>query len=170
MPPPSYWSGWDGWESRSVEELTEGSGRFLQRQVAYSAIALALMLLVTIPNYRTLSRFSYGLFFLAIVLLVVVYRFPPINGAHRWIRIGPVGLQPSDVAKLAFVLALARYLMYRDNYRRLYGLIVPLALTLLPVLLILKEPDLGTSLVLLPVFFVMLFAAGIAAVIWPAWP
>ena len=102
-----------------VEELTEGSGRFLQRQVAYSAIALVVMLLVTIPNYRTLCRFSYGLFLLAIVLLVVVYRCPPINGAHRWIRMGPVGLQPSELAKVAFVLALARYLMYRDNYRRL---------------------------------------------------
>jgi cell division protein FtsW (lipid II flippase) len=143
-----------------VEELTDGSGRFLQRQVAYSAIALALMLLATIPNYRMLGRFSYGLFLLSIVLLVVVYLCQPINGAHRWIRMGPVGLQPSDVAKLAFVLALARYLMYRDNYRRLYGLIIPLALALLPVLLILKEPDLGTSLVLLPVLFVMLFAAG----------
>ena len=71
-----------------------------------------------------------------------------------------VGFQPSDLAKLAFILALARYLMYRDNYRRLRGLVAPLVLTLLPVLLILKEPDLGTSLVLLPVFFVMLFAAG----------
>ena len=54
---------------------------------------------------------------------------------------------------MAFVLALARYLMYRDNYRRLRGLAAPLALTLLPVLLILKEPDLGTALVFLPVFF-----------------
>jgi cell division protein FtsW (lipid II flippase) len=64
------------------------------------------------------------------------------------------------LAKVIFVLALARYLMYRDNYRRLRGLLAPLAITLLPVLLILKEPDLGTSLVFLPVFFVMLFAAG----------
>ena len=90
----------------------------------------------------------------------LVYFFPPINRAHRWIRLGPVGLQPSELAKVAFVLALARYLMYRDNYRRLRGLLAPLGVTLVPVLLILKEPDLGTALVLLPVFFVMLFAAG----------
>ena len=80
------------------------------------------MLLVTIPNYRVLCRFSYALFLLAIVLLVAVYFCPPINNAHRWIRLGPVGLQPSELAKVAFVLALARYLMYRDNYRRLRGL------------------------------------------------
>jgi cell division protein FtsW (lipid II flippase) len=92
--------------------------------------------------------------------LVAVYFFPAINHAHRWIRLGPIGLQPSELAKAIYVLALARYLMHRDNYRRLRGLLAPLTLTLVPVLLILKEPDLGTSLVFLPVFFVMLFAAG----------
>ena len=150
-----------GWMAIArVEELTTGGGRFLHQQMAYSVIALALMLLLTTPNYRLLCRYSYALFLTAIVLLVLVYFFPPINRAHRWIRLGPVGLQPSELAKVAFVLALARYLMYRDNYRRLRGLIAPLALALLPVLLILKEPDLGTALVFLPVLLVMLFAAG----------
>lgn len=150
--------GWVG--NARVEELTEGSGRFLYQQMAYSVIALAVMLGMTLFNYRVLARFSYALFLLAIVLLLVVYRCQPINGAHRWIRFGPIGVQPSDLAKVAFILAMARYLMYRDNFRRLRGLVAPLFLTLLPVLLILKEPDLGTSLVLLPVFLVMLFAAG----------
>jgi rod shape determining protein RodA len=143
-----------------VEELTAGSGRLLHQQMAYSAIALAVMLLLTVPNYRVLWRLSYPLFLLAIVLLVSVYFCPPINRAHRWIRLGPVGVQPSELAKIAYVLALARYLMYGDNYRRLRGLLAPLAITLVPVLLILKEPDLGTAMVLLPVFFVMLFVAG----------
>jgi rod shape determining protein RodA len=143
-----------------VEELTGGTGRLLQRQVAYSVIALVVMLLVTVPNYRILCRYSYALFLLSIILLAVVYACPAVNGAHRWIRLGSIGFQPSDLAKLAFVLALAKYLMYRDNFRRRRGLLGPLALTLVPVLLILKEPDLGTSLVLLPVFFAMLFAAG----------
>ena len=144
-----------------VEELTEGSGRFLHQQMAYSVIALVVMLAMTLFNYRMLARFSYALFLAghrAAGGRVSLAR--PINGAHRWIRFGPVGLQPSDLAKLAFILAMARYLMYRDNYRRLRGLLAPLALTLVPVLLILKEPDLGTALVFLPVFFVMLFAAG----------
>jgi cell division protein FtsW (lipid II flippase) len=89
-----------------------------------------------------------------------VYLFPPINNAHRWIRLGAIGFQPSELAKVAYVLALARYLMYRDNYRRLRGLMAPLGLTLAPVLLVLKEPDLGTALTFFPVFFVMLFVAG----------
>jgi rod shape determining protein RodA len=144
-----------------VEELTEGSGRLLRQQIAHSVIAVVLMLLMTSFNYRILSRFSYLLFLLSIILLLVVFRCPVVNNVHRWIRVGTVGgFQPSDLAKAAYILAMARYLMYRDNYRRLRGLAAPLALTLAPVLLILKEPDLGTALVFFPVFFAMLFAAG----------
>lgn len=142
------------------EELAEGSGRYLRQQVVWSALALAAMLLVSVPSYRILCRWSPAVFGLAIGLLVLVYFFPPINGAQRWIRLGPLGVQPSELAKLAFVLALARYLMYRDNYRRFAGLLLPLGLTLIPVVLVLREPDLGTSMVFLPVFFAMLFAAG----------
>lgn len=142
------------------EELSGSSGRYLHRQLLWSLLCVAAMLLATVPSYRILTRWSYAAFFGSLVLLVAVYAFPPVNGAQRWIRFGPVGLQPSEFAKLAFVLGLARYLMYRDSYRRLSGLLVPLALVMVPLLLILKEPDLGTSLVFLPVLFVMLFAAG----------
>ncbi len=91
--------------------------------------------------------------------LAAVYLFPPINGAQRWIRFGPLGLQPSEFAKLAFVLGLARYLMHRRSYRELPGLLAPLAIVVVPLVLVLKEPDLGTALVFLPVLLMMLFAA-----------
>ncbi|MEN6406613.1 MAG: FtsW/RodA/SpoVE family cell cycle protein [Thermoguttaceae bacterium] len=143
-----------------VEELTDGSGRFLHQQAAYSLLALVVMLLMTIPNYQTIGRYGYAIFATSLLLLAAVYLHPPINEARRWIRLGPLGIQPSEFAKVAYVLALARYLMHRDNYRRLRGLLGPLALTLLPVLLVLREPDLGSSSVFFPVFFVMLFAAG----------
>ncbi len=118
------------------------------------------MLAATLPSYRRLCHWSYATFGLAIMLLVIVYFFRSVNGAHRWVRFGRVGFQPSEFAKLAFVLVMGRYLMYRDNYRRLRGLLVPLALGTLPVLLVLKEPDLGTASVFLPVLFIMLLVAG----------
>jgi cell division protein FtsW (lipid II flippase) len=142
------------------EQLTESDGRFLRQQLIWAALAAVAMILVTIPNYRVLCRWSYVALAVAIVLLVAVYFFPPINGARRWIRVGPIGLQPSEFAKVAFVLAMARWLMYRENYRRLSGLLAPLLLALVPVVLILREPDLGTALVFLPVLLVMLLAAG----------
>ncbi len=142
------------------ESLGSGWGRHFYRQSIWGILCAGVMFAATVPSYRVLSRWTYAAFFASLVLLVVVFWFAPINGAHRWIRLGAVGLQPSEFAKLAFVLGLARYLMYSDSYRRLAGLLVPLALVLVPVLLILKEPDLGTALVFLPVMFVMLFAAG----------
>jgi len=150
--------GWIG--INRCEDLAGTSGSFLKRQMVFSAIALAALLGLSVPSYRVLCRFSYAVFLFSLVLLAMVYFFPAVNQAHRWIRVGSIGFQPSEFAKVAFVLALARYLMYRENYRRLTGLVIPLALTMLPVLLILKEPDLGTAAVFLPVLFVMLFVAG----------
>lgn len=74
---------------------------------------------------------------------------------------GPIGLQPSELAKVAYVIVLARYLKERDHRGRVSGIAAPVILTLTPVLLVLKEPDLGTAMVFLPVLLVMLFVAGV---------
>ena len=137
-----------------------GSGDDFARQVVWIVLTIPAMLIAVLIPYRRLRWISYPLFAVSLVLLIVVYLMPAKNGAHRWIPLGIMNLQPSEVAKLTFILALAHYLMFRKNYRRLTGLIVPFVLTLIPVGLILREPDLGTSLVFLPVLFAMLFAAG----------
>ncbi|HVC97132.1 MAG TPA: FtsW/RodA/SpoVE family cell cycle protein, partial [Pirellulales bacterium] len=142
------------------EDLAEGPGGYTRQQLVWSLLALAAMFLTTLPSYRILCRWSYVVFALTLALLALVYFFPSVHGTHRWMRLAGLSLQPSELAKVAFVLALARYLMYRANYRRFRGLCVPLALTLVPVVLVLREPDLGTSLVFIPVLFAMLFAAG----------
>jgi cell division protein FtsW (lipid II flippase) len=141
-------------------EFSGAGNRYVWQQMIWLGMAVAMAVVVGSANYRSLGRWSYLLFLLAIGLLVAVYFLPPINGARRWIRLGPLGLQPSEFAKLAFVAALARYLMYRQSYRRTLGLLLPLAISLLPMLLILKEPDLGTSLIFVPVWFAMLWVAG----------
>ena len=145
--------------ARSEQFVSSRSG-LVRQQAVWSVVAMVTAALVCVPNYRVLGRFGYALFAVVLLLLVAVYAFPPINGAHRWIRIGPIGLQPSELAKVVFVVALARYLMYRENFRRPLGLLAPLLLALVPVLLILREPDLGTALVFIPVLLLMLFAAG----------
>lgn len=137
-----------------------GRGEYFLRQLVWVALAVPAMLAVTLTPYRNLRQWAYPLFALAVVALVAVYFMPPRNGARRWIPLGFMLFQPSEAAKLAYILALAHYLMYRRNYRRLTGLLVPFALTLVPVGLILREPDLGTSLVFLPVLYAMLFAVG----------
>ncbi|NLE38631.1 MAG: rod shape-determining protein RodA [Pirellulaceae bacterium] len=141
----------------AILELGHG---LLYRQIVWAAVGLTAMVAATVPNYRVLIRWAYPLFLVSLLLLIAVYLFPPVNNARRWIRVGPLGFQPSEFAKAAYILALACYLMYRENHRQFLGLLLPLALTLIPVLLILREPDLGTALVFLPVFFVMVFTAG----------
>ena len=149
-----------GWLGIARAQELFGSKGYVARQLCWSAVALVGTVAAALPNSRHLCRFSYVAMAAALVALTAVLLFPPINGARSWIRIGPVGVQPSEFAKLAFVLCVARYLMYRRNYTRLAGLCIPLGLALVPVWLILKEPDLGTALVFGPVLFAMLLVAG----------
>ncbi len=137
-----------------------GHGNYFLRQAVWIGLSIPAMLAATWIPYRSLRWVSLPLFAVSLLLLVVVYFMPARNGSHRWIPLGPANLQPSELAKLTFIMALAHYLMYRDNYRRLTGLLVPFLITLVPLGLILREPDLGTSMVFLPVLFAMLFAAG----------
>ena len=145
-----------------------------RKQLAFAVVGLAGFVLANLVNYRSLgliSHWIYGvvLLLLAIILVgkyVVPLPFVPIrNGAYRWIvfSIGSrelPAIQPSEFCKLAYILALAWYLRYRSNYRTFKALVGPFAVTLLPMVLILLEPDLGTVLLMMPIFFTMLFVAG----------
>lgn len=159
----------------ATEHQTDPSGApHTVRQLIYLVASLiALAVTLAIP-YQKIARYAYPLFGLMLLLLVLlaavrvlhlsVSIIPVVRGSARWIRLGSASiyfqLQPSEFMKVAFILALARYLRYRDNFRTLVGLMPPFLLTLLPMGLILMQPDLGTVLLMLPVLFAMLFMAG----------
>jgi cell division protein FtsW (lipid II flippase) len=151
-----------------LDSVQAAVGEYTLRQAFFLVSGLALMLLVLIPSYQKLGRLAYPFYWLVIGLLalLVVDRFvdlplvPVRRFTRRWIQFGSLGIQPSEFVKIALVLALARYLRFRSSYRRWVGLLPPFLLTLLPMLLIHFQPDLGTLLMLLPVLFVMLYAAG----------
>jgi len=108
-----------------------------------------------------LGRIAYVLYALAIVLLIGVFFAPEVVYTHRWYMLpGEIQFQPSELAKIAFVLSLAWYLRYRKSVRTLGGLVVPFALAIVPFALILKEPDLGTAMLFPLVLYAMLIAAG----------
>ncbi|MFN0051711.1 MAG: FtsW/RodA/SpoVE family cell cycle protein [Planctomycetales bacterium] len=141
------------------DELSR-AGTFLDKQVVWMVLAVPAFLLAASFPYRALRTQGYVWFAVSLVLLAVVYLFPPRWGSRRWIPLGIMYFQPSELAKLAYIVAMAQYLMYRENYRRMPGLLVPFAMTLVPLGLILKEPDLGTALLFLPLLYALLFAAG----------
>lgn len=142
-----------------------------KKQLVFFAVAMVGFVAANVVDYRRLGAASYWIYGGVLVLLayLVVSRYivqlpfaEPRNDVHRWIVLHPSlpRVQPSEFCKLAYILALAWYLRYRSNYRSLKSLMGPFALTLLPMALILVEPDLGTTLLMMPIFLTMLFIAG----------
>jgi cell division protein FtsW (lipid II flippase) len=133
-------------------------------------VGLGVFAICAAIPYPKFGRAAYPIFGLCLGLLLVLgvarylhhssWLLPAIRGSHRWINLGVVNFQPSELTKLGYILLLAWYLRLGDHYRHLLGLIPPFLLTLIPMFLILIEPDLGTALLLLPTLYVMLFMAG----------
>ena len=137
------------------------------RQAAYAVVGLLAGAIAAWPDYRRLRRFTPllagGCLFLLVFVLVPAvpeWLVRPRNGARRWINLGFTDLQPSELAKVAYVLAAAAWLRIDGEHRRLLGFAKPFLLTLVPVGLILLEPDLGTSLLFMPTLFALLWTSG----------
>lgn len=138
------------------------------KHLIYAALGLCVMVACQWVDYRKIGRLSWPIFLLALAgviytLIGQVTTVPfvrPKNGAYNWINFGPASIQPAEFVKIGFLLVLARYLRFRSNYRTLFGLIPPFLLCLVPVAMILKQPDLGTAMVFIPTLFAMLFIAG----------
>ncbi|MEE9297008.1 MAG: FtsW/RodA/SpoVE family cell cycle protein [Phycisphaerae bacterium] len=133
------------------------------------AIGLGAFMLILRVGHQRIGRFAVLIVALGLLGLVplLVARHVPLGdviprrrGAFRWIQLPFYSYQPSEFMKIAFIVGLAAYLRYRRNYRTFLGLMIPMAASLVPLALILMEPDLGTALLIMPVLFVMLFAAG----------
>jgi rod shape determining protein RodA len=109
------------------------------------------MAALLVPDYRRLERIAIPFYLLTLALLAAVLVFGPVvKGSQRWLVFGPVRMQPAELSKLALLLILARWLHRRPAAieLRLRDLLVPAALVAVPVLLVLREPDLGTALLL----------------------
>lgn len=130
-------------------------------QVRWTVIGIALCLLMLAIPYRTIVAWRFVIYAGGLVLLLAVL-FLGRGGrtAQRWLQLGPLRMQPSELMKVVMVLMLAGFIRYRDHHKRFSGLFWPIILTLIPMALIVKQPDLGTALLLLPVLFVMLWVAG----------
>jgi rod shape determining protein RodA len=151
---------------------TEHFTNLWKKQLIFATIGAFGFIAANLVNYRRFGAASYWIYASVLLLLAVLLLdkiidvpfVPVINNARRWLRIGTasrfVQIQPSEICKLAYILALAWYLRYRSNYSNFRALIGPFALTLLPMVLILLEPDLGTVLLMMPILFTMLFVAG----------
>jgi len=126
----------------------EGAPLFI-KQLYWLAVGLALMFVTLIYDYRHLEKLSYPIYILTILLLVtVMFEGKTVSGSRRWLPMGPFSFQPAELAKIAIILVLANYFSQRPRLAdmRLKDLIVPGILVLIPVGLIIKQPDLGSGI------------------------
>jgi rod shape determining protein RodA len=134
------------------------------RQMARFAVAFIPMLIVAIVDIRHWFRSAYWIYGVALLLVVAVDLRGFVGmGAQRWIDLGIIQLQPSEIMTIAMVLALARYFhcVPNENVGRFSRLIPPVLMILIPTVLVLKQPDLGTAMLLLASGAIMCFLGGV---------
>jgi rod shape determining protein RodA len=136
-------------------------------QLWYILAGFVLYLILGLIPYQYLVRISPILYAVGVCLLIACY-IPHIgkigHGAKSWIKVGPVGFEPAEFAKLTFILGMAWFLRVRENHiQRFSTVLIAWAITVIPFVLVLKQPALGTASVFFPVCFAMLWAAGARA-------
>lgn len=122
------------------------------RQSYWLAMSSGVMLLMVLFSYKWLSRLAFPIYGVSVGLLIaVMFVGKEVSGSQRWLDLGPASLQPSEMMKISLAILLARY--YSESASKdgfsLRGLWKPLVWTVIPFALIVKQPDLGTSLILL---------------------
>jgi len=134
------------------------------KQMAVFSAGLVLMLIIAVVDIRFWMRYAYVFYALTLALLLYVEFFgAEINNAQRWIKFGEFQVQPSEFMKIALIMALARYFqrLHIEDIARPHFLIIPLLLIAAPVLLIQRQPDLGTALFLIVCGGAVFFLAGV---------
>ncbi len=150
--------------STSIFTLKLLPGSLWLKQLTWSFIGLSILLISTKLSRSFFYHYSYIIYILAVILLTIVLFFGTRHfGATRWIQFGIINFQPSEIAKPAIILAVSRYLADHQEGRplRFINFFIVSIMILLPALLVMAEPDLGTSIVILSLFLMVIFVAGI---------
>lgn len=150
------------------------STKYFRNQTFWFGVGLAVCCLMAGPDYKHLRKIAWVIYLAGLVLLALVFvpsLAPVIKGARRWIMLGGQSLQPSEFAKLALIIGLARYCEVNQSYMRTFGrgFILPGLIIGGVLALLLPEPDWGTTVLLACVGGMMLLVAGLRPIFfWPA--
>ncbi len=138
---------------------------FLKKQLTWAALGIIIMIIVMGIDYHKLKRFTTLAMIITIPLLLLVFVFPEINGAKRWIQLGPGSIQPSEIAKYVVVAYLAKSMDYKGEKIRsfIYGVIPYLLIAGFYAGLVLMENNLSICSVIMIVTIIVLFVAGARA-------
>ncbi|MFQ5508742.1 MAG: rod shape-determining protein RodA [Leptospirillia bacterium] len=145
-------------------QWSRGGAPLYVKQCAWAGLGLCVFLFFAAFDYSRLLGYSYYFYGLTVGLLVVVAQLGREGmGAQRWVDVGGLSVQPSELARLSVVLLLARYFSERISPEgfSFRELLLPLALVMVPCLLILRQPDLGSALLILFIFAMLVLLAGV---------
>ena len=133
------------------------------RQIVWASISLAVALILSLMNYRRFYDFSLYLYLLSMLPLVYTLVFGQVVQDTRWLRIGNIGIQASEFAKITTIIFLARYLTdTRRSSSSFIRFITSCLIVFFPMIIVLVQPDLGTALVFIPILLAMTFIAGLS--------
>jgi rod shape determining protein RodA len=150
--------------SAGYNRTPSGATPVYLKQIYWLGVGAVIIGVTVLYDYRHLEKFAYPLYIVSVVLLVaVMFGGKMVSGSRRWLPLGPLSFQPAELTKIAIILVLARYFSRRlpSQPLRLKDLVVPVALVLLPVLLIVKQPDLGSGILVLLVAMSMILFVGV---------
>ncbi len=142
-----------------------GGGAVFARHFYWLCLGIVVFFMMTTFNYYSLERLAFPAYFISLILLVAVLTSGKvIAGSQRWLSLGSVSFQPSEFAKIAVIIVLAKYFsdQSRSNEYRLRDLVLPAAIAVVPALLIAKGPDLGTALLLIAIASSMILFFGVS--------
>ena len=133
------------------------------RQIIWASAGLLIAITISIVNYRRLYNISLYLYLLVLIPLLYTVVFGRVVHGTRWLRIGSFGIQVSEFAKITTIVFLARYLAdSKRNGHPFFRFIMSCIIVLIPMGIVLIQPDLGTSLVFIPILLSMVYVAGIS--------
>ncbi len=139
------------------------SFRFILRQLLFAVAGTGAMLFISKINYKQYQRFAWLLYGVAIVLLIAVYGFPEVANVHRWITIGPIQFQPSEIGKLAIIVLFAHLISKNSDSMGSFGFVMVLLFFLAAVCaLVLFETHVSATVLIFCMGIVMIFVGGLS--------
>ncbi len=143
------------------------SGDEYIKQIIWIGISLIAMCAIWLLDYHVSSAVGLIAYPICLILLIVVLFMPEVNGASSWFNIGSIQIQPSEFTKIAYILVLAKYIEYvhtkgKDAINKWYYVALAAFIFIIPVALIMLQPDFGTALVFASITFFMLFKSGLS--------
>lgn len=150
-------------KSATMANIHESTDVFVKKQIIGLISGCVIMIIVSLIDYRFIAKFYWPIYVLNILLLLAVFVLgKEVNGATRWINLGGFTLQPSEFCKIFLTIFLAKWIdKNKEKVNKPIFLLTTIGLSFIPIFLILKQPNLSTSLVIMAILGVILFISGL---------